>query len=417
MFGRAAMSVDGIPATICVVTFLAGCGGEDPVAPTGGTFALESVSAGTVHTCGLDASGRVYCWGESRAGQVGRTPLADCNDVPGEAPCSLDPVRLETSLRFEDVQVGGASSCAITGGGKVYCWGSNELGQLGRQVAGDRCGPKSIPCSISPLEVGGGFFFETLSVGSVHVCAISSQDLAYCWGYNQGGRLGNGSTTQSSRPVRVAGGLQFRSVVAGGTHTCGITESGETYCWGYNHLGQLGHGTTTARAVPQRVASGVRFEQLALGTAHSCATAALGEVYCWGSNVSGAVGPISRSDSCDGSPCLMSPRLLSAAENLGRLTAGGGFTCGLDQSTAAAYCWGENRDGQLGNGDTTATDSPARVGGGMRVNQVSAGFDYACGVALGGSAYCWGTNYQGRLGNGESRGVHTAPVAVTDPGL
>jgi alpha-tubulin suppressor-like RCC1 family protein len=106
-----------------------------------------------------------------------------------------------------------------------------------------------------------------MSAGIFHTCGIATGGVAYCWGLNEVGELGNNSTQDSMTPVAVAGGLRFSSLSAAGwffldepvdvlaDHTCGITIDQVAYCWGSNDAGQLGNGMRgTNSAVPVKVA-------------------------------------------------------------------------------------------------------------------------------------------------------------------
>jgi alpha-tubulin suppressor-like RCC1 family protein len=80
-----------------------------------------------------------------------------------------------------------------------------------------------------------------------------------------------------------------------------------------------------------------------------------------------------------------------------------------------AYCWGDNRRGQLGNNSTVSSNIPVAVLGGLTFAAVSAGDDHVCGVTAGGTAYCWGDNLRGQLGNNSTVVVSTTPVRVSGP--
>jgi alpha-tubulin suppressor-like RCC1 family protein len=97
--------------------------------------------------------------------------------------------------------------------------------------------------------VAGGLHFAAVSVGAGATCAITTDHVPYCWGFNWHGRLGNGTETNSATPVAVSGGLAFRSVTLD-FHGCGLTSAGAVYCWGSNDYGEVGDGTT----VPIRLA-------------------------------------------------------------------------------------------------------------------------------------------------------------------
>src|SRR5439155_1100776 len=162
-------------------------------------------------------------------------------------------------------------------------------GQLGDGTSGtDR---------LTPVAVSGGLTFAAVSAGQFyHTCGVTTSAAAYCWGQNGSGQLGSGTTTSSLIPVAVSGGLTFAAVSAGASETCGVTTSGAAYCWGYNGYGELGTGTTTGSLIPVAVSGGLTFAAVSVGGAgstigpHTCGVTPGGAAYCWGYNGYGQLG-------------------------------------------------------------------------------------------------------------------------------
>ena len=318
---------------------------------------------------------------------------------------------------------GGAHTCGLTGAGTAYCWGFNDDGQLGN---GTNTGPDSCSgysCSTTAITVSGGLSFRALAAG-YHTCGLTSAGTAYCWGQNDEGQLGVGTATGpgtcgidghacSTLPLPVTGGLDFDALATGGWHTCGLTSSGAPYCWGLNDFGQLGDGSTTNSSTPVAVSGGLSFSALASGPSrgHTCALTTAGAAYCWGANSSGQLGNGSTTNSSI--PVAVSGGLsfsaLATGSALGDTQSG--HTCGLT-SAGVAYCWGENTLGQLGNGSTTNSSTPVAVSGGLTFSTLASGRDHNCGLTSAGAAYCWGGNGLGQLGNGSTTSSST-PVAVS----
>jgi len=213
-----------------------------------------------------------------------------------------------------------------------------------------------------------------------------------------------GLTGGSSNPFGI--NLTVQTVRAGklGSHTCATT-SGGTYCWGYGGDGQLGDGlgTFTSDSVARLVSGGLTFTQVSAGGAHTCGLTAGGAAYCWGYNGYGQLGNNSttRSDA---------PVAVSGGLTFSSISAGNVHTCGTVGT--AIYCWGYNGYGQLGDNSTTAREVPTQVAGGLTWASVSAATYHTCALTSGGSAYCWGYDGYGQLGNDASLANSSVPVVV-----
>jgi alpha-tubulin suppressor-like RCC1 family protein len=393
------LSIDSPGSGYTLTAFAGGLNGMTSAAFTVSGFA--AVSAGAYDSCGLTTAGAAYCWGQNGNGQLGN----------GLTTSSSTPVAVSGGLTFAAVSVGNDHSCGLTTAGGVYCWGWNGDGQLGNS---------STTSSSTPVAVSGGLVFAAVSAGYGHSCGLTTGGAAYCWGQNGDGQLGNSSTTSSSTPVAVSGGLVFAAVSAGNGHSCGLTTAGAGYCWGDNVYGELGNGTTTGpqqcgtlqymfpcSTTPVVVSSGLTFAAVIAGAFHSCGLTTAGAAYCWGFNMFGQLGNGSTTDSS--TPVAVSGGLTLAAVSVGRDV----HSCSVT-TAGAAYCWGYNGNGQLGNGSTTNSSTPVAVSGGLTFSAVSVGDAHSCGLTTAGAAYCWGYNVAGQLGNGSTTNSPT-PVRVSNP--
>lgn len=318
---------------------------------------------------------------------------------------------------ISDIESNGSINCLVAEG-STYCWGgpaySGEFASYDYQLAN--------PTEISKPALFGNKKFTKVSVGSNTVCGIADSQ-AYCWGNGSNGQIGNGGSQRvySPTPVSTLGLLSGKSVTdisVGGSHVCAVADA-KAYCWGYNAYGQLGDGTTTSSNSPIAVlTSGVLANKIVTAISasdyHTCAIAS-GSLFCWGNNDNGQLG--NGSSTSSSTPVAVSTSGALAGKTVTAIDTSANHTCAV--ASAAVYCWGYNYSGLLGNGTTTASNSPVAVAtsgvlSGKTVTSISVSSNHTCAVASG-SVFCWGYNESGQLGNG-TRSSSSQPVAVLTSG-
>ncbi|MBY6242725.1 Ig-like domain repeat protein [Methylosinus sp. Sm6] len=291
-------------------------------------------------------------------------------------------------------------SCATTSGGGVKCWGKNNNGQLGDGTTTTRL----VPVAVSGLASGA----VAVAAGHDHSCALTSAGAVKCWGWNARGQLGDGTTVTRLTPVAVSGlASGVVAIAVGSLHSCALTSAGAVKCWGDNDFGALGDGTQTRRPAPVAV-SGLASDVVAItaGGLHSCALTGAGAVKCWGNNFEGQLGDGTDADS-------LTPVAVSGlSSGVVAIAAGDGHTCALT-SAGAVKCWGGNNAGQIGDGTTTARSAPVGVSGlSSNVVAIAVGDFHSCALTIASSAKCWGLNLFGQLGVGTTTN-RSVPVSVS----
>jgi hypothetical protein len=298
------------------------------------------------------------------------------------------------------ISAGGIHACALTTGGAEKCWGYNARWQLGAVTDSWR---SSTPVSVTGLATGA----TAIEVGGLHSCALAG-DAPLCWGANNLGELGDGTVDDTFEPTAPSGlDSGIARISAGGHHTCAVTTEGGALCWGLNVNGALGDGTDTARLTPVGVSglsSGVR--AISAGAYHTCAVTVESAAFCWGYNYYGQLGDGTQSDAWTAAP------VDGLSSGVVSISAGDNHTCALMQG-GGVRCWGARDYGQLGDGKISMfpRSTPVAVGHLPRVSSLSAGREHTCVVTNAGAARCWGRGDWGQLGDGHRENRPT-PVEV-----
>ena len=391
-------------------------------------------------TLGLVAAGVVAMPAAAQARPLTRVHLAQVaaawgdNEYGnlGDGTFVQRPVAVNVGSNVTRVAAGYDHSLAVISDGSVWSWGSNTSGQLGTG---------STQSAASPQLVSG--ISETITqvaAGWSHSLALGSDGTVWAWGDNEYGELGDGNFIQSDSPVKLAGLSNITQIAAGGDWSLALRSDGTVWAWGnnlYNDLGPQVPDVYDNRDVPVQVtglsgvtqiAAGESFGMaiqttvklgflrhtlwtwgqetwgqvgngqlmdpfspggvinpyqvtgipapaaIAAGTSSAMMVGTDGSVWGWGQDLFGNLGVGS------GNGILYSPtQTLNPGSGIIQLSAGYDDVLGL-RSDGTVVAWGDNSNGQLGDGTTTTRVTPVQVSGLSGVSQVSAGFDYSLAV-------------------------------------
>jgi len=359
------------------------------------------------------ASPTAVAWGENEVGQLGngttisadvRSPVAGLSGVSA----------LATGRRY---------SLALLSNGTVESWGENAWGQLGD---GTETGPETchaafaqapgyeVPCSTTPVVVSGLSGVVQIAAGAQHGLALLKNGTVMAWGANQDGQLGDGTETNSDVPVAVSGLNEVTAIAAGQDSSFALLKNGTVMSWGENGWGVLGHGSSNPpQDLPAPVSGLTDATAIAVYLNTGLALLSNGTVESWGENELGELGdgtlessevPVPVSD-------LTGVRAIARGEDSLAL---------LENGTVTA--WGSNISGQLGVGTTTGptecflynfcSTTPVQVEGLTGVSAIAAGNQHDLALLGDGQVMAWGDNWQGQLGNGSLTSTD-APGAVS----
>jgi alpha-tubulin suppressor-like RCC1 family protein len=142
-----------------------------------GILSFSSIDAGLLHNCGIALDGTAHCWGFGPLGELGD------GSQGSDAKTSM-PVPVLGGLTFASISSGGFHSCALTTDGAAYCWGLSRAGQLGSDSPSQPCFG-DFPCNTTPVPVMGGLKFESIVAGTERTCGITELGSLYCWGWDE----------------------------------------------------------------------------------------------------------------------------------------------------------------------------------------------------------------------------------------
>ena len=352
---------------------------------------FSRVAAGDSFTCGVKTDGTVWCWGRNNVKQLG----------DGTTTNRTRPVQVIGLSGATQIIAGQGFACALKSDGTVACWGDNGVGQLGDGTTTGRSTPTVIPGLTGVTQISGNF---------MHVCVRLSDSTARCWGWNVLYQLGDGTTTNRLSPMTPSNLDGIAQISAGVFQTCARLNDATVRCWGAGNNGGLGDGngvySTSTKTSPTGI-SGVTQIGNGTGWNNQCALLSTGVLKCWGLNESGQLG--------DGTTTLRRSPVVSGPfpAAISAVDLGMYVSCAVLVDTSAV-CWGTNFEGAIGDGTTVNRSVPTLVSGLTGVDQISTNYYHTCAVLSDTTVKCWGRNGFGQLGNGTTTSALTA-ISVSAP--
>ena len=336
------------------------------------------------------------------------SPLLLTHSTITEIGFSADSIYTNTTIA-----AGTYNACAILENQSMVCWGDNEYGQLGDGTTTGSAVPiyVNVAANETPVEV---------TVGQVTACALMESGNIYCWGSGYYGKMGDGEpwiddyVNTEMRQVLLPEGQGGQTVSISGGHICTILDNGDVYCWGRGNQGQLGYGGTSNLNIPTKVNLPGQRSAIAIstGTFMTCAITTDGMGYCWGENDEGQLGNgTTNSRRTTPAEVLFPPGYTPVS-----ISAGDDFACAL-MDNRKVMCWGENNDGRLGQGPLATDDETTPVWVSMDNSETAHFLDIgtksACMILDSGETKCWGTNEEGQIGQGDTDvDYYSAPTEV-----
>jgi alpha-tubulin suppressor-like RCC1 family protein len=389
-------------------TLLAGCGGGGG----GSTPSLAPLLQNKLvsyhnHTVFIQSDGTIRSWGENNQGQLGDNSTLDKNTPTQE---------FTEFTNWSTVSAGYAHTVALTSGGILYAWGENIYGQLGDGESGGSVSDYNSPPDQKTPQLIGSDTWSSVAAGELSTVGIKSDGTLWGWGFNGRGQIGNGTTgtSQLVAAQESTGANHWSSVAAGRFHTAALDSNGNLWTCGDNYYGQLGTGTSggsssaftpgTDENSPVKIGAET-WLMVSAGYAHTVALRSDFSIWSCGNNEVGTLG------TGDLITKTTLTRESTGANDWVAVVAGRFHTVAL-KSNGTLWAWGENSNGQLGDGTFEVKTNPVQ-----EANQmpdwvaVAAGASHTIAQKSDGSLWAWGYNGEGQLGTGNNDS-HPIPVPI-----
>ena len=357
---------------------------------------FTQVSTGTQFTCAVKSDGTVWCWGYNNVGQLGN----------GTTTNASRPVQVTGLTNATQVASADTASCALKSDGTVWCWGGGRLGN------GSAAG-STVPVQVSDLTTA-----TQISGKYQHFCALKSDQNVVCWGWNALNIMGDSTGTDrlvptAPNPALPMGVVQVSSGVFG---TSVLLSDGTVRSWGAGNNGALGNGSTTYSTSTKTAPTGLSTVSKISGGpgwGNLCAIETAGSVVkCWGLNNNGQLG-IGVAAASGADYWRLTPVVVSGFTSTVTAIDVGIYTPCAVLADTTLMCWGYNGDLQAGVSGTQVL-TPTAVPNMTGVSQVSPGYYHSCAVLGDTTVKCWGRNTYGALGNNTTTNS-VAAVSVLAP--
>ncbi len=423
------------------------------------------ISTYKYHTCGIDNSGFIWCWGRNYEGQIGTGTTDGIIPIPTQIAYT----------GWIDVQTGLEETCALNRDGDLYCWGSNATGIL----ANDSVSESNIPILINNPD---GVKWEKFSLRYQHICGIDENKNLWCWGENQFGQNGVPANINPVRtPTKISNpeGTPWKDVALGRYYTCAIDTNDAIWCWfpppistmkimqytsypvkltspngikkavggtsmgciidndnkllcmGIRDYGSFAHEFFNFRVIkPEEVdnPAGNGWKKVVTGNYNTCALDDKGILWCWGGRntpIGNEIPYIITYYETQYLSSQMLPYPVSTTSDvrwsskISHAPVDSYVTsyhkCAIDEN-AHLWCWGRNDHGQLGTGSTTTpiyTPTEVTYPSGITWIDVDTGLNHTCAIDSDQRIWCWGDNSLGQLSAFRLRD-YTYPTMVSE---
>lgn len=304
----------------------------------------------------------LWAWGLNTDGRVGDSTFVN----------KLVPTKISNSNNWRKFSIGYNHSIAIKNNGTLWAWGNNQYGKIGDSTLTNRN---------YPVQVGTNTDWETISAGGYHSIAIRKDGSMWSWGLNNNGQLGIAGYSSLRVPTRIDTTYDWKTVSSGGYHTIAIKKNGTLWTWGNNSAGQLGDSTNANRTIPRQIGTDTNWVAVSAGYMHSAALKKDGSIWAWGDNWNGNLG--------DGTNV-----------NRNYPVRSGNDTNWIKIESGTGQFYALKNNGTIWESAVASSFTLSQKWADSNWCDISKGYLHCTGVKKDGTLWSWGNNSNGQLGNG-----------------
>ena len=403
---------------LCIIWFSSGQAWSNEAPKIFVQSDVNQIVAGGHHSMAIDENGNLWAWGNNGSGRLGNVNAG----LKASIPVPVNTINGYGQLSsITSVDGGFSHSIALLENGKVLAWGNNNTQQLGNASINQS--------SYLPVYVNGPgeetYINNVIAVaaGQHHSVALCSDGTVWTWGTNTDGQLGTNTplNLMQKRPAQVinSDGTGFLTdivaISAGSYHNLALTKNGTVLAWGKNDSGQLGLGSDAINhQAPLPINELTGITHISAGESHSLARKSNGTLWAWGNNEYGQLGYPTNNNSYSNLPHqVLASDGVNNLMNVVDIAAGYAHSLALINN-GTIKAWGNNDDGQLGDGSETSTMIPTNVKQSTNILEnvvdISAGATHSLARLKDGQMLAWGGNNDGQLGNNGKKAILPAYV-------
>ncbi|MCL2082455.1 MAG: hypothetical protein FWH04_04365 [Oscillospiraceae bacterium] len=353
---------------------------------------VVQIVAGYVHSAALKSDGTLWTWGFNSNGQLGDGTTKD----------RAFPAKVGKDTDWKSVSAGAWHTVALKSNGSIWAWGNNEEGQVGNGTGG-----KVKDKQLLPVQSGPDTDWASVAAGTACNYAIKTNGTLWAWGVQCYGLWSGGDEMlRTLTPIQIGTDDDWASISVSTNNVMGLKTNGTLWAWGDNWSGEHGNGTRQDPSLlPIQVGTDTDWANFTLSSDSVVALKANGSLWGWGENV--------RTDN-SAMTYILSPTQLGTDTDWVSISQNSGSSHHYMaiKTDGSLWAWGNNYHGQVSsNKKVIGEPLPVRFGTDTGWVSASAGGYSSFALKDDGTIWSWGENSNGELGDGTTKN-RTTPMKL-----